>query len=143
MWKNLRGALLVGNGFLPSDFSRTRVRLRAVGGSLEFNTEPNVDVRGEATAAVKVLARRLRRTGAIIIPGSLRIMPAGADFHYGATLPHGHDGPNGTDMLGQLRGVPGLHVVDGSVLPRLSSRHPTLTIMANADRIARMVRDAL
>jgi choline dehydrogenase-like flavoprotein len=46
-------------------------------------------------------------------------------------------------MLGQLRGLPGLHVADGSVLPRLSACHPTFTITANADRMARTVRDSL
>ena len=75
-----------------------------------------------------------------MLPASLKMMPAGADFHYGASLPHLGTGRNATDLLGQLHHVKGLHVLDGAVLPRLPSRHPTFTVMANADRIARAVR---
>jgi choline dehydrogenase-like flavoprotein len=32
--------------------------------------------------------------------------------------------------------LPGVHVVDGAVLPVLPAKAHTLTIMANADRIA-------
>ena len=41
----------------------------------------------------------------------------------------------GTSSLGELNGVPGIHVVDGAALPSLSAKYPTLTIMANAARI--------
>jgi choline dehydrogenase-like flavoprotein len=49
----------------------------------------------------------------------------------------GGTGANGTNALGELKGLEGLHVVDGAVLPSLPSKHATLTIMANADRIGR------
>jgi hypothetical protein len=139
VWKYLRGAMLIGNGFLSSDFSCTKVRLQRPDESLEFRTEPNPDIARNASGALRILSRSLRRAGAIVIPSSLKMAQAGADFHYGATLPHGGGGINGTDMLGQLANLKGLHIVDGAVLPRLPSRHPTLTIMANADRIARTV----
>ena len=47
----------------------------------------------------------------------------------------GGTGANGTNVLGELAGHVGLHIVDGSILPSLPPRHATLTIMANADRI--------
>jgi choline dehydrogenase-like flavoprotein len=40
------------------------------------------------------------------------------------------------DATGAVRGVPGLYVVDGAALPTLGAVPPTLTIMANALRIA-------
>jgi choline dehydrogenase-like flavoprotein len=38
-----------------------------------------------------------------------------------------------------VAGLPGVHVVDGAALSDLPARHCTLTIMANADRIARLL----
>jgi len=61
----------------------------------------------------------------------------GTDAHFAGTLPMGGTGANGTNALGELKGLEGLHVVDGAVLPSLPSKHATLTIMANADRIGR------
>ncbi|MBP2449004.1 choline dehydrogenase-like flavoprotein [Rhizobium leguminosarum] len=48
----------------------------------------------------------------------------------------GEAGPFGTSPDGELNLHPGLYVVDGSILPDLSSKYVTMTIMANADRIA-------
>jgi hypothetical protein len=140
IWKHLRGAILIGHGFLSSEFSQTSVRIRRSDRHLEFRTETSESAPAEVAKAIKILRRRLRRAGAIIVPASLKMMPAGADFHYGASLPHLGKSRNATDILGQLHGLEGLHVIDGAVLPRLPSRHPTFTVMANADRIARAVR---
>ena len=41
------------------------------------------------------------------------------------------------DAEGLLFGESALHVVDGAALPTLCAKHPTFTIMANADRIGR------
>ena len=49
----------------------------------------------------------------------------------------GGAGPLGTDLCGGLNTLPGVHAVDGAVLSDLPAKHCTLTIMANADRIAR------
>ena len=40
---------------------------------------------------------------------------------------------------GELHGLMGVHVVDGACLPSLTEKSHTLTIMANADRIARRI----
>jgi hypothetical protein len=143
IWRQLRGAILVGHGFLSSEFSKTSVRIRSSDRHLEFRAETSESAPAEAAKAVAILRRRLRPAGAFVLPASLKMMPPGADFHYGASLPHLGKGRNATDVLGQLRGLEGLHVIDGAVLPRLPSRYPTFTIMANADRIARAVRACL
>ena len=49
----------------------------------------------------------------------------------------GGGGAIATTVLGELIRAPGLYVVDGAALPSLPASHPTLTIMANADRIGR------
>jgi choline dehydrogenase-like flavoprotein len=59
----------------------------------------------------------------------------GTDAHLAGTLPMGEKNATGTSALGELRGQRGLYIVDGAILPSLPSRHMTLTIVANADRI--------
>ncbi len=71
------------------------------------------------------------------LPGSTAILEPGADAHYAGTLPMGGGGSAATTADGELAGAPGLYVVDGAALPTLPATHPTLTIMANADRIGR------
>jgi len=66
------------------------------------------------------------------------LMP-GADAHPTGTLPMRGTGPAATDAEGQVVGAPGVFVADGAALPTLSARHPTLTIMANADRIGHLL----
>ena len=41
-----------------------------------------------------------------------------------------------TNRLGQLPDLPGVHLVDGSVLPSIPATTMTLGVMANAHRIA-------
>jgi choline dehydrogenase-like flavoprotein len=77
--------------------------------------------------------------GAYAVPGSLTLAAPGADAHAAGTLPMGGAGPAGTDLAGAVAGLPGVHVVDGAALSDLPARHCTLTIMANADRIARLL----
>ncbi|HKA91231.1 MAG TPA: GMC family oxidoreductase [Haliangiales bacterium] len=61
-------------------------------------------------------------------------------FLQGGTCRMGRD-PDASvvDAAGQVHGVPGLHVVDGGALPTLGGVPPTLTIMANALRIAELL----
>ena len=60
---------------------------------------------------------------------------AGSSLPQSEALPMGGTAANGTDILGELKGLLGLHIVYGAVLSTLLSKHATLTIMANADRI--------
>jgi choline dehydrogenase-like flavoprotein len=48
-------------------------------------------------------------------------------------------GPMQTSTSGEVHGLPGVHVVDGSTLPVLPAKSHTLTLMANADRIGRLI----
>ena len=79
--------------------------------------------------AKKKISMAMRFLGGILLPGSLTWAPPGADLHYAGTLPMGK---MTTDACGVI-GVPGLYVVDGSVLPDLPARPCTFTIMAIAD----------
>ena len=41
-----------------------------------------------------------------------------------------------TDLLGRIPGLPGMHLIDASVLPSVPARPVAFTVMANAHRIA-------
>lgn len=139
----LAPALVLATCYLPGCFSANTIQLAGDG----EHARPHIQ--GARTAEAdrglratgRLLGRMLRRLGAYPLPGSLALSPAGADGHYAGTLPMGGEGPLGTDLAGGLNGLPGVHVVDGSVLPKLPAKHCTLTIMANADRIARLLVD--
>jgi choline dehydrogenase-like flavoprotein len=65
----------------------------------------------------------------------------GKSYHFGGTFPHtgGRSTANGraeSDAVGRVGIGRNVHVVDGSVLPSISSTTFTLTVMANAHRIA-------
>jgi choline dehydrogenase-like flavoprotein len=89
-----------------------------------------------AQAVRQRLAKIWRKLGALPLPGAA-LATAGTDAHLGGVFPMGVAAPHGTNVFGELHAAPGLHLVDGSVLPTIPSKFTTLTIMANADRIGR------
>jgi choline dehydrogenase-like flavoprotein len=69
-------------------------------------------------------------------PG-LQIAPPGRGFHSGGTFPM-RSTPGGfqSDLLGRPAGLKRVHVVDASVFPSIPATTITLSVMANARRIA-------
>ena len=135
LFRFLSPALLVAVTSFPGRLSCNRLSFDSATGRLtvQGGFEPVLD--GAEQAARKALTRGWRALGAHVLPGGRRAM-SGTDAHFAGTLPMGGRNANGTSVLGEVAGQPGLHVVDGSVLPTLPAKHATLTIMANADRIA-------
>lgn len=130
-------ATIVGNVFLPGDLSRHRLqlgddgRMRVIPGQSPHVPVAFQDVRRQ-------LVSGMRKLGAWMLPGSFVVGAEGADLHYAATLPHARlPAPHECHLNGQVAGLPGIHVVDGASLPQLPAKAHTLTLMANADRIAR------
>jgi choline dehydrogenase-like flavoprotein len=70
----------------------------------------------------------------------LSISGPAKSYHFGASLPHviGAPRPDAmeTDALGRIAEWKRVHIVDGSVLPSVPATTFTLTVMANAHRIA-------
>jgi choline dehydrogenase-like flavoprotein len=68
----------------------------------------------------------------------LRMAAAGKSYHYGGSFGHGTDGGGrlGSDRLGRVGGWQRIHLVDASVFPSVPATTFTLTVMANAHRIA-------
>lgn len=135
----LMPALVLATGYLPGRFSDNSLTLEEDGaeGRLVIRGRQDKPVEAMLRRSFRGLGRQLRPLGGWQLPSATHVLEPGSDAHPGATLPMGGSGPAATDRQGELAGVRGLYVVDGAALPTLSARHPTLTIMANADRIGR------
>lgn len=132
--REMMPALMIALCFFPGRYSDNRAHFRrgADGASqLSITGGLRADFPNLARATMRRLRRHFLKLGGLVLPGSLQIMQPGADFHYGGPLAMGRL----SDPLGEIKGAPGLHVVDGAAFPSMPARNPTLTIMANADRI--------
>lgn len=82
----------------------------------------------------------MARVGLVSLPRLAVAAKVGEGFHFGASLPMGLDSAPGTsDLLGRPSGCKRVHVVDSSVLSSVPGGPITLTVMANAHRIASTV----
>ncbi len=132
----LLGRLVLVQGFLHSADSP--------GLTVERDAQ-GVRVVGEdgAACAVRVrrIVRRLAAAGRLLgmapIPGLLMIGRPGKSNHLGGSLPMRHE-PEGleTDTLGRPANWNRVHIVDASVFPSVPATTVTISVMANAHRIA-------
>lgn len=139
MFRWLSRRLFVGQTFLHSEHC-PRIELRWTGDpsrQLHAKPIPLPEFEQGARRARKFLARRLRRAGLFAVSFLGRMEPPGASFHTGCTFPMAvSPGPGETDGLGRLAGTQRIHIVDASILPEIPSTTITLSVMANAHRIA-------
>ncbi|HYM80063.1 MAG TPA: GMC oxidoreductase [Candidatus Limnocylindria bacterium] len=137
----LLGRLLALQGYLHSDVSaRLVLSLRrnqtgpaalSVAGRTHPETVPTIR---RIEARLSRLARLIRASP---IPFMTRIAKPGKSYHTGGTFPMQRDpGPLQSDLLGRPMGLARVHVVDASVFPTIPATNLTLTVMANAYRIA-------
>ncbi len=99
---------------------------------------------GPAAARVRRVVRRLtanaRLLGMVPLPGLVQVGRPGKGNHLGGSLPMRREpGDLETDTLGCLRGLKRVHVVDAAVFPSFPATTVTLSVMANAHRIASAV----
>jgi choline dehydrogenase-like flavoprotein len=133
--------LLVLQCFLHSDeSSRLTLRLKR-----DASGQPKLDVQGAPVgsaywsaikAGMKLFANGLKLGGVPVVP-AMQFAEPGRSYHSGGTFPMRQaPGRLETDVLGQLPGLPGVHFVDATVFPSIPATTITLTVMANAHRIA-------
>jgi choline dehydrogenase-like flavoprotein len=138
--------ITVGLGYLPSWVSPAiRATAHAPSGSGRL---PDLELSGDVVRAGgnamfrRVAAKVLRSAPSLdlwpVLP--MTYFSAGAkSYHFGGSFPHRTsptDGPLTTDRLGRLETWSRVHLVDASVFPSVPATTFTLTIMANAHRIA-------
>lgn len=139
LMSNLLSSCVVGNVFLPGHLSEHTATLMP-DGKLKIKGAEHADTGALMKKTETLLRKAYWKLGAVLMPMSFTVGKPGADIHYSATLPMSSTSKLGTtNKIGEVNGLAGLHVVDGAVLPKLTEKSHTLTIMANADRIARAI----
>jgi len=133
---NLLSSCLIGNIFLPGNLSSVKLSLK---------NEENLKISGhykECTNAIMLnIKKKLRwnfiKMGAVLLPKSFIVGKPGSDVHYSASLPMKENPTYGeSNAYGKVFGLKNVYAVDGSCLTSLPEKSHTLTIMANANRIA-------
>jgi len=121
---------------LPGLLSRHQLTLRA-DGALALEGGFASEVASRLADVRRRLRAALLRAGALILPGGFQPSEPGSDLHYAGTVPMRiHPVAGECDILGEVEGLRGLYVIDGSALPVLPTKAHTFTVMANARRIA-------
>jgi len=109
---------------------------------LEIRWRPEASERAAQDAAHRRLCEAIRLLGCwplrVVRPG------AGSSVHYAGMLPFAdEDRPLTLQRSGRLRETRSVYVCDGAGLEYLPAKGPTLTLMANARRIASALAHAL
>jgi choline dehydrogenase-like flavoprotein len=133
-------AMMLANCYMPSDYAEGIISCWRDGKGHRAAVRGRVlPTFGKRFAqARRIVARGFARLGAYLLPGGTKGAELGSDGHYAGAIPMSAEPrPLSSTADGEVRGLPNVFAVDGASLPRLTGKHPTLTIMANADRIAR------
>jgi hypothetical protein len=137
--KHLLPSCLIGNLFLPGQLSKSTARVLP-NNKLHIDFVPNDLIPNLMFQAKKLLGSNFKKIGAIVLPGSFSVGAPGSDIHYSGSLPMKENPVAGECFAsGELAFLKGVYAIDASCLPYLSEKPHTLTVMANADRIARKI----
>jgi choline dehydrogenase-like flavoprotein len=101
------------------------------------NYAPERDEPARVRKAIRTVRKVLWRMGCVVPPGMTHLRPMGASVHYAGTLPMTSDGGDFTTTPDcRSRDFENLIIADGSTFPFLPAKNLTLTLMANAARVA-------
>jgi choline dehydrogenase-like flavoprotein len=109
--------------------------------TLDYDAHRSPAALREHTQLVSQFRRALARAGMIAF--SQRIGLAGTAHACGTLVTGTNSAHSVVDPHGQVHGMEGLYVVDGSVLPRSSRVNPSLTIYAWSTRVAQALAERL
>jgi choline dehydrogenase-like flavoprotein len=135
--RSLLSSCTVGNVYLPGSYTNANLTLDAEN-VLRVSGDYTEDVDHLMKEAEIKLRSSFLKLGALMLPKSFTLSRPGGDLHHACSLPMRRE-PTlcETSVDGELFGLRDVHVVDGACLTSISEKSHTLTIMANADRIAR------
>jgi ferredoxin len=135
--------LTVGLGYIPS-WASPKVKVTAHEG--RNGTLPDLVIDRTRTSTrwppmLKDLCQVLLRAAPSLdlwpILPMVSVSPAAKSYHFGGAFPHSESRSDfGTDRQGRLDRWENIHLIDASVFPNIPATTFTLTIMANAHRIA-------
>ena len=142
------GRLIIAQGFLhsrDSGFLELVLKNHSEGkGGLHISHRPRLATKAKALAVALKFLWNSPSLGAVpIIPG-IKIPRPGSGYHSGGTFPM-RKGPGAleTDILGRFPEFDRLHLIDSSIFPSIPATSITLSVMANAHRIASTVAGGL
>jgi ferredoxin len=137
--------LTVALGYLPSWHSpRLRLRLQRAPSEdmLPALQVAREDPRSSRNRMLREVLVKVVRSGPFLdlypfLPKML-FAAGGKSYHWGGSFPHARDARTilGSDRLGRVGAWQRIHLVDAAVFPNVPATTFTLTIMANAHRIA-------
>jgi len=92
----------------------------------------------------RFIIKNFWKIGFITVPFLVQYSSPGDSIHYAGTIPMCKNNTNYfVDKYGCLNRSKNVYLVDGSVFPFLPAKNLTFTLMANAMRIARFIRDKI
>lgn len=135
------GRLLIAQGFLHSRESGSLLldlrKKRQKPDELHVSTKSRWSVKAKVLGVALKLLEHHRELGLIPLLPGIRVPSPGSGYHSGGTLPMStHPGILQTDTLGRLPSHDRVHIVDSSVFPSIPATSITMSVMANAHRIA-------
>jgi choline dehydrogenase-like flavoprotein len=129
--------LMLIQGYLHSRHSSAITATLRRDGRFEMRAKINPETRRIVKRVARKLLRQAGRLGVTPILPLLEIAEPGRGFHAGGTFPMRlNPGPLESDLLGRPFGWKILHAIDATVLPSIPATTITLSVMANAHRIA-------
>lgn len=104
---------------------------------LDIHYRPAADEKRRMSFAMKQIKRFALGMGLIVPPGQAHERPMGASVHYSGTLPMSVEPkPHTVSADCRSHDFENLYFVDGTTFPALPAKNLTLTLMANAARVA-------
>lgn len=146
IFKWLQSAFVIAGIHHPDEYSSKKtMRLEKSETSktkdvLHIDFQQTAKEKKDIVVKEKKIRKALKRIGVVPIK---RIDPgAGSSIHYGGSLPFSSEDSLGTtDNNGRLHGTSNVYAIDGSSFKYLPAKGITLSIMANAHRIAKHMID--
>jgi choline dehydrogenase-like flavoprotein len=133
----------VVQGYLPSDLSSS-VSLARAGQSIEASLSRSYS-QIYLNYSINNISRIFSQSGFLPIKSLLNIMNPFSGYHFGSSLPMSNKSLNlnstSTDLYGRLKNVRNIHVLDSSILPNIPAGSYSFTVMANAIRIVKSIKD--
>lgn len=131
--------LFIAFGYLHSDVSSS-IKVTLSGrepAKLRLQGQPNPEARRIGRAVSRKVFEARKHIRAIPVPLQLRFDLPGGGYHSGGSFPMRRTpGELEADQWGSLPSLPGVHLVEASVLPSVPASPLAFTVMANAHRIA-------
>ena len=132
--------LLLVQGYLHSDDSaKLQMRLASGTNVLEVSGHARPETRATVKRVVRKLRSERRAFRALPLTPGLVIAPPGRGFHSGGSFPMRASGDGvdfSSDVWGRALGFNRVHAIDATVFPTIPAATITLSVMANAHRIA-------